>query len=300
MQNIIDKIKKLKEEKNAVILAHFYQPDEIQAVADFVGDSLDLSRRAAACDADVIIFCGVWFMAGSAKLLSPEKTVMIPNKTAGCPMADMVTAEDIKRLRAEHPDAAVVAYVNSSVEVKAECDICCTSSNAVKIVNSLPNDEIIFVPDKNLGSYVAKFTDKKIILFSGFCPVHDRITAEDVKEARQAHPNAEILVHPECPADVVDAADFAGSTAQIIDYAKNSDKTEFVIGTEHGVLYPLKKENPDKKFYMLTNDFTCKNMKKTTLEDILECLETGKNEIEIDEETIKSAAESLFRMLEVK
>ena len=297
---MIEKIKKLKKEKNAVILAHFYQPDEIQAIADFVGDSLDLSRKAADCDADIIIFCGVHFMAGSAKILSPGKTVMIPEMNAGCPMADMVTADDIKRLRAEHPDAAVVAYVNSSVEVKAECDICCTSSNAVKIVNSLPNDEIIFVPDKNLGSYVAQFTDKKVILFSGYCPVHNRITVSDVEKARAAHPGVEILVHPECPKEVVAAADFAGSTKQIIDYASSSDKQEFIIGTEHGVLYPLEKQNPDKKFYMLAENFTCANMKKTELSDVLECLETGKNEIEIDEEIRQKAEKSLIRMLEVK
>ncbi|MBR2471316.1 MAG: quinolinate synthase NadA [Clostridia bacterium] len=297
---MVEKIGKLKKEKNAVILAHFYQPDEIQAIADFVGDSLDLSRKAAACDADIIIFCGVHFMAGSAKILSPGKTVMIPEKSAGCPMADMVTAEDIKALRKQHPGAAVVAYVNSSVEVKAECDICCTSSNAIKIVNSLPNDEIIFVPDKNLGSYVAQFTDKKVILFSGYCPVHDRITMADIEKARTAHPGVEILVHPECPADVVAAADFAGSTAQIIDYATASDKQEFVIGTEHGVLYPLEKKNPDKKFYMLAENFTCGGMKKTKLSDVLECLETGKNEIIIDEEIRKKAESSLIRMLEVK
>ncbi|MBR3576331.1 MAG: quinolinate synthase NadA [Clostridia bacterium] len=297
---MVEKIGKLKKEKNAVILAHFYQPDEIQAIADFVGDSLDLSRKAAACDADIIIFCGVHFMAGSAKILSPDKTVMIPEKSAGCPMADMVTAEDIKALRKEHPDAAVVAYVNSSVEVKAECDICCTSSNAIKIVNSLPNDEIVFVPDKNLGSYVAQFTDKKVFLFSGYCPVHDRITLEDVEKARAAYPGVEILVHPECPAEVVAAADFAGSTAQIIDYATASDKKEFIIGTERGVLYPLEKKNPDKKFYMLAENFTCGGMKKTKLSDILECLETSKNEIIIDEEIRKKAEKSLIRMLEVK
>ena len=300
MQKMIDKINKLKKEKNAVILAHFYQPDEIQKVADFVGDSLDLSRKAADCDADIIIFCGVHFMAGSAKILSPGKTVMIPEINAGCPMADMVTAEDIKALRKEHPNAAVVAYVNSSVEVKAECDICCTSSNAIKIVNSLPNDEIIFVPDKNLGSFVARFTDKKVIFFSGYCPVHNRIKMDDIKKAREAHPGVEILVHPECPAEVVAAADFAGSTAQIIDYASSSDKSEFVIGTEHGVLYPLEKKNPDKKFYMLAENFTCRDMKKTELSDVLECLETGKNEIEIDEEIRKKAESSLVRMLEIK
>ncbi|MBQ9097410.1 MAG: quinolinate synthase NadA [Clostridia bacterium] len=298
--NVIEKIAKLKKEKNAVILAHFYQPNEIQAIADFVGDSLDLSRKAADCDADIIIFCGVHFMAGSAKILSPDKTVMIPEMNAGCPMADMVTAEDIKRLRKEHPDAAVVAYINSSVEVKAECDICCTSSNAIKIVNSLPNDEIIFVPDKNLGSYAQQFTDKKVNLFSGYCPVHNRITVADIEKARAAHPGVEILVHPECPEDVVAAADFVGSTAQIIDYSSNSDKKEFVIGTEYGVLYPLEKKNPDKKFYMLAENFTCANMKKTTLEDVLECLETGKNEIEIDEEIRRKASASLLRMLEVK
>lgn len=299
MQSITEKINQLKKEKNAVIIAHLYQPAEIQQIADFVGDSLELSQRAKDASADVIIFCGVWFMAGSAKLLSPKKTVQIANKRAGCPMADMVTPEDVLKLREEHPSAAVVAYVNSSVEVKAVSDICCTSSNAVRIVNSLPNEEIIFVPDRNLGHYVSRFTDKKIILFNGYCPTHNRVFIEHEEMARRAHPNAKILVHPECTAAVIDGADFVGSTAQILDYvAKSSDK-EFVIGTEEGILYPLRTQNPDKQFYMLS-EMICPNMKKTTLEDVVECLETGVNEIQLSDEMIEKASGSLFRMLDTK
>ncbi|MDR2162354.1 MAG: quinolinate synthase NadA [Clostridiales Family XIII bacterium] len=297
---IQDRIAELKKRKNAVILAHFYQMPEIQDIADFVGDSLELSRRARDVDADVIVFCGVWFMAGSAKLLSPSKIVMIANGEAGCPMADMATAGDVARLREMHPKAAVVTYVNSSVEVKAVSDICCTSSNAVRIVESLPNAEIIFVPDRNLGSYVARFTDKKIITFNGYCPTHHRVFIEHVDAARRAQPNAELLVHPECVREVVDAADFVGSTAQIIAYAGASSGKEFIIGTEEGVLHPLKRQNPDKRFYMLSDRLICPNMKKTSLEDVVACLEEGVGAIEIDPGTADAAATSLFRMLEVK
>lgn len=300
MQSIQERIKALKEQKNAVIVAHFYQPDEIQEIADFVGDSLELSRYAKDSDADKIVLCGVWFMAGSAKLLSPEKTVMISNKLAGCPMADMVTPNDVMKLRARHPAAAVVTYVNSSVEVKAVSDICCTSSNAVKIVESLPNEEIIFLPDRNLGRYVARFTDKKIILFDGYCPTHNRIFIEHIDIARREHPGVEILVHPECTHDVIDAADFVGSTAQIIKYATESNNKAFIIGTEQGILYPLRQKNPDKDFYMLSENFICPNMKKTSLTDVEDCLETGANAIELDEEIIHAASKSLFRMLAVK
>jgi quinolinate synthase len=300
MKSIQEKILELKKEKNAIILAHLYQPSDIQEIADFVGDSLELSRLAKDSTADVIIFCGVFFMAGSAKLLSPQKTVILPNRQAGCPMADMLEPEDIIKLREKHPNAAVVTYVNSSVEAKAYSDICCTSSNAIKVVNSLPNKDIIFVPDKNLGSYVARFTDKNIILFDGYCHVHNRITTDHINKARLEHPNVKILVHPECPAPVVDLADFVGSTAQIINYVTASDKKEFVIGTEKGILHQLKLKNPDKVFYMLADNFLCTNMKKTSLEHVLESLETGEYEIEISDDIIKKASQSLHKMLDIK
>jgi quinolinate synthase len=238
-------------------------------------------------------------MAGSAKLLSPSKTVMIANAAAGCPMADMVTAEDVGRLREAHPGAAVVTYVNSSVEVKAVSDICCTSSNALKIVESVPNDDIIFIPDRNLGGYVARFTDKNIITFNGYCPTHNRVFIEHVEAARRAHPDAETLVHPECVREVADAADFVGSTAQIIAYAGASDGREFIIGTEEGILHPLKRQNPDKAFHLLSDRMVCPNMKKTSLEDVLACLEEGTGAIEIDAGMAEAAARSLFRMFEV-
>ncbi len=300
MESIGDRIKRLKKEKNAIILAHFYQPDEVQEIADYVGDSLELSRFAKDCAQEVIVLCGVWFMAGSAKLLSPHKTVLIPNKRAGCPMADMVTPEDVINLRKKHPNSAVVTYVNSSVEVKAVSDICCTSSNAVRVVNSLPNEEIIFVPDRNLGSYVSRFTDKKMILFNGYCPTHNRIFAEHMDTARREHPNAKILVHPECAPEIIDAADFVGSTAQIINYVSSSDEKEFVIGTEQGILYPLRQKNPDKTFYMLSENFICPNMKKTTIEDVENALASMETEIKLDADIIERASKSLFRMFEVK
>ena len=242
----------LKKERNAVILAHLYQWPEVQELADFVGDSLDLSRKAQETKADVIVFCGVWFMAQTAKILNPEKTVLLPRPDAGCPMADMVTPEDVWELKKKHPQAAVVCYVNSSAEVKAASDICCTSSNAVSVVSSLREEEIIFVPDRNLGHYVSQFLpDKRFILFNGFCPTHDRITPEDVEKARSARPGASVLVHPECRPEVVQKADFAGSTAQIIEYAAASDKKEFIIGTESGVLHRLKQLCPNKNFFFL-------------------------------------------------
>ncbi len=300
MQSIQERITALKKKRNAIILAHFYQQDEVQEIADFVGDSLELSRIARDCGEQVIVLCGVWFMAGSAKLLSPQKTVLIPNKNAGCPMADMVTPEDVSALRQKHPNAAVVTYVNSSVEVKAISDICCTSSNALKVVASLPNDEIIFVPDKNLGDYVSRFTDKKLILHSGYCPTHQRIFTEHIDIARREHPGAKILVHPECTREIVDAADFVGSTSQIINYATQSDDTEFVIGTEQGILYPLKKKNPNKVFHMLSPHFVCPNMKKTTLEYVLHCLEEMETEIRIDDGLMQAASQSLYKMFAVK
>ncbi len=298
---ISEQILKLKKEKNAVILAHIYQDGAVQDVADFTGDSLELAKKAAQVEADVIVFCGVLFMAESAKILNPDKTVLLPVIDAGCPMADMVTAEDVIAHRKAHPNAAVVSYVNSSAETKAECDICCTSSNAVKVVNSLPQKEIIFVPDENLGSYVAaQLPEKEMILHKGYCIVHKRVLEDEVIKAKAALPNAKLLVHPECTPDVVAQADFVGSTAQIIKYAKESEDKEFIICTEMGILHVLQNQNPDKKFYMASPKLVCANMKKTHVEDVLHALQNMEHEITLDNELIKRASKSLERMLEVK
>lgn len=289
-----------KKQRNAVIIAHLYQWPEVQDIADFVGDSLELSRKAKDTDADVIVFCGVWFMAETAKILSPQKVVLIPERDAGCPMADMITAKDVEDLRNKHPEAAVVCYVNSSAGVKAVSDICCTSSNAVRVVASLKEKEIIFVPDRNLGHYVSRFLpDKKFILYDGFCPTHNRISPLDVEKARLARPNAPILVHPECVPAVVDMADFTGSTAQIIDYAVKSKETEFIIGTEIGVIHRLQLLCPEKKFYALHAAMVCPNMKKTNLESVYHSLEKMQYRIELDDAIIRKARVSLDRMLKV-
>lgn len=297
---IQDKIKELKKQKDAVILAHIYQDAAVQDTADFVGDSLELSRRALDVDCDVIVFCGVRFMAESAKILNPAKKVLLPVLSAGCPMADMVDAQDIKNHRKEHPDAAVVCYVNSSAEAKAESDICCTSSNAVKIVKSLKQDKIIFIPDENLGSYVAmQVPEKEIILHKGYCIVHKRVLIDDIDSAMKAAPDAELLVHPECTPEVVSKAHFTGSTAQIIKYAKESSHDEFIISTEQGILHILQKQNPDKKFYMATPKLICANMKKTSIDDVLASLENMEHEIKLDAKLMKKARKSLDKMLKI-
>ncbi|MBN2880359.1 MAG: quinolinate synthase NadA [Clostridia bacterium] len=305
MKEIVDRIQELKKKHNAVILAHYYQIPEIQAVADMVGDSYGLSKKSADTDADVIVFCGVKFMAESAKILSPEKTVILPNMDAGCPMADMITAEDVKKLKKQYPDAAFVCYVNTSAEVKAECDVCCTSSNSVKIVNSLEQKRIVFLPDKNLGRYVAENAEnKEVITVDGYCPVHDIIVAGQVLEAKEKYPGAPFLVHPECPDDVIELADFVGSTTQILNQAGEVEAKTIIVGTEDGILYKLKEQNPDKEFVMVSSNFVCDDMKKTTLNDLLmafESLEASKpiNVIELDEEIRSKAQASLDRMLEL-
>lgn len=297
---LVKKIEELKRNRKAVILAHFYQCPEVQDIADFVGDSLELSRKAKEAEGDVIVFCGVWFMAETAKVLCPQKTVLLPEPNAGCPMADMVTPDDIQRLREEHPGAAVVCYVNSSAGIKACSDICCTSSNAVAVVKSLKESEIIFVPDQNLGHYVStQIPDKLFILHSGFCPTHHRILPDDVLVARAAHPNALVLVHPECPPGVASQADFIGSTAQILNYAVKSEQTEFIIGTEGGILYRLGKQSPEKQFYPLGGSMVCPNMKKTSLESVYRSLNDMQYQMELDKETISKAAVCLERMFSV-
>jgi len=298
MQNIQNQIEKLKKEKNAALLAHYYQTGDIIDIADMVGDSYGLSKKAKETKADIIVFCGVRFMAESAKILNPNKKVLLPAIDAGCPMADMVTPKDIIDLRKKYPDAAVVCYVNSTSEVKAQSDVCVTSSNAVGIVRSLKENQIIFVPDQNLARYVSgKVPEKEIIPFDGYCIVHHRVNAKEVDEAKAALPGALLLVHPECVQAVIEKADFVGSTAGIIKYAKQSEDEEFIIGTEMGILHVLKKQNPDKKFYLLSPALFCTNMKKTKIEDVLAALQYEQYEIILDKDIMKKAKKSLDRML---
>ena len=300
MQEIEKEIEKLKKEKNAIILAHYYQTGDIIDIADMVGDSFDLSKKAKENNASMIVFCGVRFMAESAKILSPQKKVLLPAYEAGCPMAEMVTPDDIKRLKGEYPDAAVVCYVNSTADVKAQCDVCVTSSNAVKVVGGLDEKRIIFVPDQNLARFVAsKLPEKEIIPFHGFCIVHHKVNTDDVDKALTAMPDALFLVHPECVEAVAEKADFIGSTAQIINYVKQSDNKKFIIGTEMGILHVLKKENPDKEFYLLSPKLFCTNMKKVKLIDVLNALKYEQHEITLDSEIIEKAGKSLNRMLEM-
>lgn len=298
---LAEEIKHLKEERNAIIVAHSYQYDDVQDIADEVGDSFYLSRVCAESSKQTIVFCGVHFMAESAKILSPEKTVLLPELAAGCPMADMITPEDVKKLKKEHPGAPVVCYINTSAEVKAECDICCTSSNAVRVVKSLPQKDIIFVPDKNLGRFVAKqVPEKNIIIFNGCCITHNRFGEEEVIEARRMYPDAPIAVHPECSEKVCDMADYVGSTSGIVDYCKNSDKKRIIIGTEMGIFHRLKMDSPDKEFYLLTPRLVCANMKKTRLESVYRALKENRYVIEVDEDVRRRATACLERMLAIK
>lgn len=294
---LISKINRLKKEKNAVMLVHNYQRPEIYKVADFIGDSLELSREAAKTDADIIVFCGVDFMAESAKILNPNKKVVIPVRDAQCPMAGMVTRQELLNLKKQHPGAAVVSYVNTSAETKAESDICCTSSNCVDVVNSLPEKEVIFVPDENLAKYVQTKSDKKIIPWKGFCYVHSKITANQVKEAKSLHPDAKVLVHPECPLDVIAMADYVCSTSQMLYYAREDEAEEFIVITEHGMVERLKLEMPEKKFYAIVA--TCIQQKKNNLPAVLKSIQEEIYPVKIDEGIIKKARRALDRMLEV-
>jgi quinolinate synthase len=300
MKRIEEQIQELKSRRKAVILAHNYQIDEVQAIADFTGDSLELSRRAANLAEDVVVFCGVHFMAETAAILSPEKTILIPDPNAGCPMADMVTAEQLRALKAEHPDAKVVCYVNSSAEVKAESDICCTSSNAVKVCESLGDVAIIFVPDRNLGSFVAEKLGREFILYNGFCPTHERIRNVDVQAMKEKYPDAIVMAHPECSKPVRDLADELLSTGQMCHYAMASENEEFIVATELGINYRLRTENPGKTFYPVNPDrAVCPNMKKITLEKILWSLQDMKERVTVSEEIAKRAVGSIERMLEI-
>jgi len=298
MNEIVEKIVSLKKKRNAVILVHNYQPLEVQDIADFLGDSLGLSQKAAQTDAEVIVFCGVHFMAETASILCPNKTVLMPDITSGCPMADMIDVERLRKLKGQYPDAAVIAYVNTPAEVKAESDICCTSANAMKVVNSLDNKKIIFVPDKYLGQYVASKIDKEIIFWEGYCPVHVKILAGDILKAKREHPEAEVIVHPECTPDVIALADKVFSTTGMCDYAGERESKEIIIGTEVGILHRLQKENPDKKFYPASELAICPNMKKNSLEKILWSLEEMKYEVKVDKKIRRNAERAIKRMLE--
>lgn len=295
-----ERIAQLKKERNAIILAHYYQRDEIQEVADFRGDSFLLAQKAATTDAEVIVFCGVHFMGESAKILAPNKTVIIPDERAGCPMADMVNVNGLRELKRKHPNAKVVAYINTSAEIKAETDICCTSANAIKVINSVDSDEIIWVPDKNLGDYVSKFTDKKMIIWEGYCNTHDMLTVKDVEEMKAQYPNAQFVVHPECRPEVVKLGDFVGSTTAIIKYCKESDCQEFIVGTEDGTGYQLRLDSPNKKFHFATKYLVCPNMKVNNLKKVVKCLETNSPQIYVPQHVAEQAKASLERMLQVK
>lgn len=296
--SVVDEIQELKREKNAVILAHYYVNDEVQEIADYIGDSYYLSKAATETDAQSIIFCGVAFMGESAKILNPDKRVFMPDASADCAMAHMITVEKIEKMRREYEDLAVVCYINSTAEIKAHSDVCVTSANALKIVKALPNKNIFFIPDGNLGRYVAEMVrDKNVILNDGYCPVHQAIKKEEVLKRKAEHPQAVFAVHPECTYDVLEEADFVGSTSAIIAYVRESRKDEFIIGTETGVLYEIRKSCPGKKFYSLHNDQVCHDMKKVTLDKVLDVLKNETNEVIVDDELRRKSMVPLERML---
>ena len=300
MQSIEKRIQELKRERGAIIIAHNYQPDEVQAIADFTGDSLELSRKAAELGEEVIVFCGVHFMAETAAILSPEKTILLPDQFAGCPMADMITAEQLRAKKAEHPGAVVICYVNTSAAVKAECDLCCTSSNAKAIVGSVPADkDIIFVPDTHLGHYVQEQLGREMIIWDGYCPTHARIRDVDIIREKEDHPEAVVMAHPECPAGIRELADQLLSTGQMCTYAKESDEKEFIVATEMGLLYRLWNENPGKKFYSVSDRALCPNMKKIDLEKVLWALEDMQYRVVVPEPTCSLARRSIEAMLEL-
>jgi len=301
IMDIAEQIKRLKKEKDAVILAHNYQVDEVQDIADFVGDSLQLSIEATRVESSIIVFCGVLFMAETAKILNPVKKVLIPDKDAGCPMADMITAAQLEELKKEHPGAVVVCYVNSSAEVKALSDICCTSSNAEKVVRSIgPEKEIIFVPDKYLGSYVQSITGRKMILWNGFCPTHVRINAKKIIELKKKHLDAEVIVHPENTPDVIEVADRVESTGGMLRHVKESSTQAFIIGTEIGIIHRMQKENPAKTFIPATDKAICPNMKLVNLEKVLWALEDEKDEIIVPDDIAGKAKAAIDKMIALK
>lgn len=297
---IIEKIRKIKKEKNAVILAHYYVPDEVQAIADYIGDSFYLSKVAKETNADMIVFCGVSFMGESAAILNPEKKVLMPDMHADCAMAHMVDLKKLEELRKKYEDLAVVCYINSTAEIKSYSDVCVTSANAIKVIENLPNENIFFIPDGNLGRYVKEqLPQKNVILNDGYCPVHAAMTREEVLKEKEKHPHAKVLVHPECTKELLDEADYIGSTSGIINYAAKDDSDEYIIGTEIGVFYELKKQNPDKKFYTLQKPPVCADMKFVTLEKVLDALEHESNVVTVSEDLREKALLPLERMLEL-
>jgi len=298
---LIQKIIKLKKERDAVILAHNYQIGEVQDIADFTGDSLGLSIEASRTKAKVIVFCGVYFMAETAAIICPDRTVIIPDENAGCPMANMITVRQLREMKKRYPEAKIVCYVNSTAAIKAESDICCTSANAIKVVNSISKDEqIIFIPDKSLGDFVSKKAGRGMILWDGYCPTHHRILVQDIINMKKEHPNAVVIVHPECNADVVELADQALSTSGMCKFARESDAKEFIIGTEIGLLHTLQKENPDKKFYPASRLADCPNMKLNTLEKILWSLEDMVYEVTVPEDIRVKAWNTIDKMLRIR
>jgi quinolinate synthase len=308
---VVEEINRLRNERNAIIIAHNYQVPDVQEIADFTGDSLALSQLAGKTDADVIVFCGVHFMAETASIISPNKKVLIPDSQAGCSLSDTINAEQLRNWKSEHPDAVVVSYVNTTAEVKAESDYCCTSSNAVKIVSSIPHEkEILFLPDMFLGAYVAKVTGRKIHLWPGECHVHAGIRTRDIKQMREAHPDAEMLIHPECGCTTsfiyhtCNGSDLGNnvqilSTGGMIKYAKSSESNEFIVATETGMLHGLRKDNPEKAFYPANENAVCKYMKMITLEKVLSSLQDDKYEVKVPEQTAKRARKAIDRMLEI-
>jgi quinolinate synthase len=298
-ERIKGEIAKLKRELNAIIVAHNYQRPEVQDIADFTGDSLELSRKCIGTKAKVIVFCGVLFMAETAAILNPSSTVLLSHSGAGCPLADTIDAETLRQWKRKYPKAAVVAYVNTTASIKAESDYCCTSANGVEVVNAVLNEEILFIPDRNLGHYVSTKTDKKMILYPGFCYVHDRITAEQVKSAKHRYPQAKVLVHPECRPEVINLADAALSTSQMLHYAKQSEDKTFLIGTEEGILHPLRKDNPEEEFHLISNESICHDMKKTTLETVMETMQARHNVVTVPEEIRIRAKQAIDRMLAI-
>jgi len=289
----------LKKELNAVIVAHNYQLPDVQDIADFVGDSLELAQRCVSIKAETIVFCGVRFMAEMAAILNPGTTVLLSHPDAGCPLADMIDVATLRQWKERYPEAAVVAYVNTAAAIKAESYVCCTSANGAEIVNAIPNEEILFIPDRNLGHYISTKTDKKMILYPGFCHTHARITAKEVESARQRYPQAKILVHPECRPEVIALADAALSTSQMLRYAAQSNHKVFLIGTEEGLLHPLRKQNPDKEFHIIGDSFICPDMKKTTLETVVATMQTGSNAVTVPEEIKARAKQAIDRMLAI-
>lgn len=298
-QTTVETIRNLLREKNAVLLAHNYQPAEIQDIADLCGDSLELSIKASKTDADIIVFCGVHFMAETASILSPEKTVLLPRSDSGCPMADMVAPDALREKKAALEGVPVVTYVNSSAAVKALSTVCCTSANVVAVARGMDETELLMVPDRNLAMYAASKMNKTVHLWEGYCPIHDRLTLDDIAKARKDHPEAVLMIHPECRLEVLEKADVVTSTSGMIRYAENSDKTEFLVGTEIGLLHPIQKACPDKRFFPVSNKMVCPDMKRIALEDVLKSIETLEGEVKVPEHIRKPAYTAVKRMIDM-